>query len=161
MRTAHILAPIALAIAASVAPFAASGQSATSIPDFTGGGWITNRNDFLPPASGPGPVTFDPAHPYVMDGIPGKQPTFRVADLNNPILQPWTRDALKKLNDNVLAGGTNYTVANTCRPAGVPTMLLVRITPFFILQSQKQVWMIWENDHQVRRIYLNQKHSEQ
>jgi len=147
-----------LALLISAVPFAAAGQS-TPPPDFSGAGWITMRNDFLPPKSGPGPITFDPAHPYVMDGIPGKQPTFRVADLNNPILQPWTREALKKLNDNVLAGGTNYTVANTCRPAGVPTMLLVRITPFFILQTPKQVWMIWENDHQVRRIYLNQKHS--
>ena len=132
-----------------------------STPDFSanGVGWITNRNDFQPPASGPGPVTFDPAHPYVMDGIPGKQPTFRIADLNNPILMPWVSDALKKLNDSVMAGKTNYTVANTCRPAGVPTILLVRITPMYFLQTPKEIWMMWENDHQVRRVYLNQPHS--
>ena len=128
-------------------------------PDFSGAGWITMRNDFLPPKSGPGPVTFDPTHPYVMDGTPGKQPTFRVADLNNPVLMPWVKHALQKLNQNVLAGKTNYTVANTCRPAGVPTILLVRITPMQIIQTPKQVWMLWENDHQVRRIYLDRPHS--
>jgi hypothetical protein len=139
---------------------AAAAESTATIPDFSALGWITNRNDFLPPKSGPGPVTFDPAHPYVMDGVPGKQPTFRVADTNNPILMPWVKDALKKLNDDVLAGrATNYSVANTCRPAGVPTILLVRITPMFFVQTPKQVWILWENDHQVRRIYLNQPHS--
>jgi hypothetical protein len=42
------------------------------------------------PASGPGPVTNDPAHPYVTNAAAAAwaQPTFRVADLSNPILQP-------------------------------------------------------------------------
>jgi hypothetical protein len=146
--------------AAAATLFLAAGAAAQSpTPDFSGAGWITMRNDFLPPKSGPGPVTFDPAHPYVMDGIPGKQPTFRVADLSNPILMPWVKAALQKLNENVLAGKTNYTVANTCRPAGVPTILLVRITPMQMIQTPKQVWMLWENDHQVRRVYLDRPHT--
>ncbi len=42
-----------------------------AIPNFNPDGltaWTTNRpdhDDFMPPPSGPGPVTFDPAHPYV------------------------------------------------------------------------------------------------
>jgi len=159
MRPINTRATVSCLFVGALVLAGTAGGAETSTPDFSNTGWITNRNDFLPPKSGPGPVTFDPAHPYVMDGIPGKQPTFRVADLNNPILMPWVRDALKKLNDNVLAGKTNYTVANTCRPAGVPTILLVRITPMYFIQTPKQVWMLWENDHQVRRIYLNQPHS--
>jgi hypothetical protein len=153
-------AAVCIGVIGALAALATPVQAAP--PDFSsGGGWVTMRNDFLPPKNGPGPVSFDPAHPYVMDGIPGKQPTFRVADLTNPILRPWVRDTLRKLNENVLSGGVNYTVANTCRPAGVPTILLIRIKPVYFVQTPKEVLMIWENDHQVRHIYLNQPHSAQ
>src|ERR1044072_4044727 len=62
-----------------------------SPPDFyqNGIGWIANGNDFLPPKSGLGPVTFDPAHPYRPNGGPGGGPTFRVSDLSHPALMPW------------------------------------------------------------------------
>jgi hypothetical protein len=36
----------------------------------------------------------------------GEQPTFRVADVDNPILQPWTRDALKKVNERMVRTGS-------------------------------------------------------
>ena len=32
----------------------------------------------------------------------GAQPTLRVADLSNPILQPWAREALRKVNERAL-----------------------------------------------------------
>src|SRR5579871_6241480 len=54
--------------------------------------WLAVGQDFLPPDHGPGPVTFDRAHPYLTNpaaAASGGQPTFRVADLSNPILQPW------------------------------------------------------------------------
>jgi hypothetical protein len=101
----------------------------------------------------------DPAHPYVMESRPGRPQTFRVADLSHSALMPWAREVLKKQNDQVLAGKPIYTVANSCRPAGVPNMLLVRITPFFFLQTPKEVWLVWQNDHMVRRVYLNREHS--
>ena len=55
-------------------------------PDFyqKGIGWIANGNDFLPPKSGLGPVTFDPAHPYRANGGADGGPTFRVSDLSHP-----------------------------------------------------------------------------
>jgi hypothetical protein len=122
-------------------------------------GWIANSNDFLPPKSGLGPVTSDPAHPYIPNGGANGGPTFRVSDLSHPALMPWVKDTLNKLNDDVLAGKSLYTVANSCRPSGVPNMLLVRVTPFFFLQTPKEIWLIWQNDHMVRRIYMNQPHS--
>jgi hypothetical protein len=38
--------------------------------------------------------------------------------------------------------------------------LLYPIEPFFFIQTPKEVWMIWQRDHMVRRIYLTEQHSE-
>ena len=140
---------------------AAQNHDLASVPDFylDGGGWVTMSNDFFPPKSGLGPVGSDPKNPYVMETRGTRVQTFRVADLSHPALMPWVRDILKKQNDQVLAGKPLYTVANSCRPAGVPNMLLVRITPFFIVQTPNEDWLIWQNDHQVRRVFLNREHS--
>src|SRR5579871_5622436 len=70
-------------------------------------GWIAIYNEFQPPASGPGPVLQDPAHPRVSNDEfrrTGRQPTPAVADLKSPILQPWAREALRKRNVLALAG---------------------------------------------------------
>src|SRR5437879_3325398 len=97
-------------------------KSDAAIPDFyqDGIGWVTMSNDFLPPKSGLGPIASDPAHPYIMETRAGRVQTFRVADVSHPALMPWVRDLLKKQNDEVLAGKPLYTIANSCRPAGVP-----------------------------------------
>ena len=46
-----------------------------------------------------------------------------------------------------------------CYPGGVPGQLLYPAEPFYFIQTPKQVWMIWQRDHMVRRIYLTAKHS--
>src|SRR5258708_31929808 len=73
-------------------------------------GWIAGvregefpiGDEFLQPLSGPGPVKYDPAHPFI-DNAPssrsGKSPTTRAPDLTHPTLLPWDREELKKLND--------------------------------------------------------------
>src|SRR6267142_2768918 len=74
-------------------------------PD-TATAWVADRltgDDFLPPPNGPGPVMSDHDHPYIPNGG-GRQPTYRVADLSNPILMPWARDQMRKANEEVLAG---------------------------------------------------------
>src|SRR4051794_32067561 len=88
--------------------------SGKDFPDFAQNpnvGWVASGmgfgTDFVQPPSGPGPVTNDSAYPYVTNAAAaasGKQPTFRVADLTNPILQAWTKEQMKKANDDVLAG---------------------------------------------------------
>src|SRR5262245_17629601 len=86
-------------------------------------GWLPDRidrgDDFLPPASGPGPVTFDARFPFVQSGV-ANQPTDRVADLTNPILQPWVIDKMKATNDRVLAGEIPFVARERCWPGGVP-----------------------------------------
>ena len=54
------------------------------------------NRQFIPPPSGPSPVQQDPARPYISNDefrVTGRQPTEQLADLDNPILQPWARDA--------------------------------------------------------------------
>jgi hypothetical protein len=80
-----------------ILPGAAAQNTAIPVLSGIGAGWLEIGNDFLPPPPGPGPVTADPAHPY-HSNLSGRQPTFRVADLNSPIVQPWAAERLRKTN---------------------------------------------------------------
>ena len=86
---------------------------------FSDHGWFPVSDDFLPPPSGPGPVVSDAAHPYSSNQT-GRQPTFRIADLNNPILQPWAADSLRKTNEATRAGKIPFSPRETCWFPGVP-----------------------------------------
>ena len=136
----------------------------SSIPMFAADptvGWFPNRptgDDFLPPESGPGPVMPDPAHPYVPNG--SGQPTDHVADLSNPILQPWLIPSMKKANDQVLAGKVPFQLRERCWPGGVPEFdVLHRAAPLYVVQSVKEVLLIQRGDPEIRHIYLNVPHS--
>jgi len=124
--------------------------------------WVTGRldgDDFLPPESGPGPVISDKAHPYIPNGR-GQAPTYRVADLTNPILKPWAVEQMKQANDAVLAGKVPFIARERCWPTGMPGFLVAaRITPVFFLSTPREIMMIIGLDAQVRHIYLNVPHS--
>jgi len=122
-------------------------------------GWFPVSDDFQLPPSGPGPVLSDPAHPYFSNQT-GQQPTFRIADLSNPILQPWARDSLRKTNEETRAGKPPFSPRETCWLPGVPgSDVFSRLRPVYFLQTPKQVTIINEGDAQVRRVYLNVPHS--
>jgi hypothetical protein len=160
-RVALHLTGAAFAAAALLPVNAAQTETADFAPDSTTR-WLAVGQDFLPPEHGPGPVTFDRAHPYLTNpaaATKGGQPTFRVADLNNPILQPWAVERMKAANDDVLKGKVAFTTKSTCWPGGTPGVLMFGAEPMYFVQTPKEVWMIWEFDHQVRRIYLDQPHS--
>jgi hypothetical protein len=112
-----------------------------------------------PPTGGPGPVTFDRAHPYVPNG--NKSPsTYRVADLSNPILLPWTIPSMKKANDEVLAGKVPYRARERCWPVGVPGFdAYSLVEPFFFYQMTDKVAVINQGGPEIRHIYLNVPHS--
>jgi hypothetical protein len=78
--------------------------AALAVPDFAptaSSAWYSYSCEWMPPASGPGPVMQDKAHPRVSNDdfrATGQQPTPPFADASNPILQPWAADSLRKLN---------------------------------------------------------------
>jgi hypothetical protein len=147
--------------AAPAAPAAA--QQKAPPPDFSSNqaGWISIGADMMDiPGVRPGVVRDDPGHPYVPNGT-GAQPTYRIADLGNPNLKPWVKEHMKKGNEDVLAGKIGFTPRSSCRPAGVPGfMSFGRFTPVFLIQSPKEVLIVFESDQQVRRVYLDVPHSE-
>jgi hypothetical protein len=150
-----------LLLAAALLP-ASAAQSPAKIPNFMEDetvGWLALGNEYILMPTGPHPVTPDPAHPYIQSGRGGRQPTLRVADLDNPILQPWVREALKKVNDRVLAGRSAFPPQVRCWPLGVPAFVLYTAQPVYIIQRPEEVLMIWQSDQMVRHIYLTDKHS--
>ncbi len=155
---------LASLVCAAAALGSASAAETAKIPNFAPDsltGWQLMDDDFIPPPSGPGPIVSDPAHPYVsFYRFPrNPRPTFRVADLSNPILLPWTRERLRQVNERSLSGKVVAIPKERCWPVGVPAFLLLPATPVYFLQTPKQVWMIWMQDHQVRRVYMDVPHS--
>jgi hypothetical protein len=151
-----------LLLAAASSP---AGSQTAPAPNFAPNpsvGWVAFSGEFMPPANGPGPVGRDPAHPRVSNDDyreRGAQPTFPMGDANAAILQPWAREALHKRNELVLSGKPAFPRQASCYPAGVPAFLLYPVQPVYFVQSPKEVVMIWQADHQVRRVHLTDKHS--
>jgi hypothetical protein len=161
------MALAAAALGAAAGARAAEGLKKQVIPDFAPAartGWVLDRtagvDDLLPPpAGGPGPVTFDRAHPYVPNGF-SRQSTYRVADLSNPILQPWTIPSMKKANDEVLAGKVPFRARERCWPVGVPGFNAYSLVePFYFYQMPGKVVVLNQGGPEIRRIYLNVSHS--
>ena len=79
-----------------------------------------------------------PERPYVPNGN-GNQPTYRIADLTNPILQDWVKEPMKKANDDVLAGKVPFITRERCWPAGVPGFdVYSRVQPYHFYQTREQ-----------------------
>ena len=182
-RVTHFFKTLSSSIAAGllVAGAAPAAQETESPPVFSpsaGVGWIAHGNDFIPLPDGPRPVSNEPSRPHITGIIPDpyvpEPPEFlkarlaaeppngtrlRIADLDNPILRPWAREEVKKFRDRVLSGKPDYSKQVSCWPIGVPGFLLYPVQPVYFIQSPREVVMVWQTDHQVRRIYLNQEHA--
>ena len=140
-------------------------QQNPSPPDFSSNfaGWVGLNGGGPSYESVPGtlaPVVSDPAHPFVPNGQ-GKQPSFRIADLSNPNLMPWVKERMKADNDEILAGKKSaFTAQSSCVPAGVPFFMgYGGPDPIVFLQTPKEVWMLWTEDNQLRRVFMNVPHS--
>src|SRR5262245_5747853 len=166
---AELLATCAVLLAAGPAS-AASGHAIPKFATDSRTGWVKTpgSDEFLPPESGPGPVQDDPNHPYVSNGHPGDggdpngQETVKIADITNPILQPWAAEQMRKANEAVLAGKIGFTARARCWPAGVPGFLTYPAAPIFIIQTPGKVLMFWggpDQQNSLRRIHLDVPHS--
>ena len=158
---AAILLGLTMSMALIVPAFA---QQKAAPPDFSSNqtGWVgfNGNGPFFEaiPGTVP-PLVQDPAHPFVGNGL-GRQPTYRIADLTNANLKPWVKERMKKDNDEVLAGKIAFTARSSCMPAGVPYFMAYGGgTPLYFIQTPKEVWLIFEGDSQVRRVYMDVAHS--
>jgi len=144
------------ALAQQLAPAAAaSGISAPneeSIPDFSGTWRHGNLPWFIPPASGPGPVT----NLSREKGTGVSDYSSLVGDYKNPILQPWAAEVVRKKGELSLAGEVFPNPANTCWPEPVP--FLFKHAAMQMLQLPDQIVMLFNEDHEVRRVRLNEPH---
>jgi hypothetical protein len=145
--------------AGAVAQGAVANFSSINLP------WVAMGQDYLPPPSGPGPITYDKAHPVMARnanqfGAVVTSP-MRLADVSNPNLKSWVVDYLKKANDELLAGKLRYAARANCMPGGVPEFLLYAggFENLYLIQSPKEVVMIHQADTQVRHVYMDVPHS--
>jgi hypothetical protein len=154
---------LALTALALTAPVEVRAQRTSAPPDFSvngTSGWLAMSADFVPVPgfNGPGPMTNDPRHPYVPNGV-GRQPTYRIADLSHPALKPWVKTAMQRDNEEVLAGKIGFTPRSSCMPAGVPGFINYGGPhPYYLVQTPNQVHIIFSGDQQVRRVYLDVPH---
>ena len=152
---AAILAGVLYA-GAAYSPVAAQGGP----PDFSANnaGWVSIGTEWAAVPESPPPVKQDPAHRYVPNNV-GGQPTFRIADINNPNLTQFAKASLKISNDEVLAGKPMWSRSARCWATGVPGFLLTPAQPMFFIQTPQHVRILAQHDGDVRRVYMNVPHS--
>ena len=159
------LLPCTVIAAFNIVAFASPASAQGKIPDLASStfAWLAAGADWRdPPAGMRGPIRHDPDYAYHgnLDG-PG-QVTVRLGNWKDPVLKPWAAAQMKASNDEVLGGKRQvpFAAQARCYPGSVPGQLLYPAEPFYFIQTPKIVYMIWQRDHMVRRIYLTDKHSE-
>jgi hypothetical protein len=153
----RLLAGGLLICASAAAPIYASAQnSETGVPDLSG---------YWARVAVKGEVTYEP-----IAGEPGGNPIERVwtpgpdieeivsGNYDNPILQPWAREIVKRNTDSEIALVHVHEADDLCFPVGIPQIINLR-EPVQFIQTKDRVHIVYQRDHLVRRVYLNQKHS--
>ncbi len=133
----------------------AVGQTAPSIPDFSGPWNHTSLNGLELPLSGPGPVRnrarlSTGPQAGVGDGAQ------LVGDYTNPILRPWAAEVVKKFGEISLAGKGYPTPRNQCWPEQVPGVFINY--GMQLLQQPDKITILYPFDHQFRQVRLNEPH---
>jgi hypothetical protein len=114
-----------------------------------------------PPAGLRGPIKPHPKYPYHGNNDGPGQVTARVSNDTDPVLKPWAAQQMRESNEEVISGKRveGFMAQSSCYPGGVPGQLVYPAEPIYFIQKPAQVWMIWQRDHLVRRIYLTDRHS--
>jgi hypothetical protein len=148
MRVGGLLMIAALAFV----PAAGNAQNAASIPDFSGIWWHPSLPGVEPLASGPTSLV----NRSRRNGVSNYDQL--VGDYTNPILKPETAALVKKFGEQSMAGITYPNPANQCWPE--PGPFIYKNFGLQIFQKPDEIVMIYEQDHEVRRIRLNSAHPE-
>jgi hypothetical protein len=167
-RTILFFGPLALAATASLIALVSAAKAKDDIPQFASMnfGWQTNNEDWapVPGATVHGPIHNDPKYPFINNAEGNRthtQTTVRISDTKDPIFKPWAAAQIEKTNQEILSGEhpIPFTAQSRCWPGGTPAQSLYPFEPVYFIQTPKEVWMIWQRDHVVRRIFLNVPHS--
>src|SRR5580692_3107317 len=158
----HLLLLVTMAVLAApasgqqVVPTASPGKigahDTASVPDFSGIWRHGNLPWFIPPASGPGPVTNLSREKQTGVSDYGSL----VGDYKNPILQPWAAEVVKKHGELSKAGITFPSPANQCWPEPLP--FIYKNFGLQMLQQPHQITLLYDQDHEFRQIHLNEAH---
>jgi len=91
-------------------------------------------------------------------GIP---PTLRIGDAKDPVLKPWAAKLMADSNEEALSGRLDvpFAAQARCWPGGVPGQLIYPFEPLYFIQKPDEVWLIWQRDHMVRRVFLKNEHT--
>jgi hypothetical protein len=146
---------IVVAIAVPLLTAQAVAQDNRSIPDLSGIWWHPSLPGIEPMASGPTSLTNRTRRKE--DGASDYNQL--VGDYTNPILQPWAADVVKKHGELSIAGVVYPNPANQCWPE--PGPFIYKNFGLQIFQQRDQVTLIYEQDHEVRRVRMNQQHPAQ
>ena len=127
-------------------------QSTAFIPDFSGIWAHYSFPGFEPPSSGPRPVA------NVLFATNPNRYGF-VGDHNNPILKPLAAEAVKKHGEMELRGAPPPNPRNQCWPRGIP--FAFSNIGIQIIQQPNRITILSADDHEVRRVRLNEPHPAQ
>jgi hypothetical protein len=138
-----------IAFCALIAPVSVTADPA--VPDFAGLWWHASLPGPEPLASGPTTVI---NRSRTQKGISDYAQL--VGDYTNPILKPGAAAIVKKFGDMSLAGIVFPSPANQCWPE--PGPYIYKNFALEMLQKPNEITMIYEQDHEVRHVRLNQQH---
>jgi hypothetical protein len=124
-------------------------QGAASTPDFSGV-WAKPYVGIESARSGPGPVTNRSRRN-------GARNVYQyVGDYTNPILKPEAAEIVKKHGEISRTGVPFPSPRNQCWPQGVPGIFPG--TEMQMLQQPDKITILYNEDHEVRHIRMNQPH---
>jgi hypothetical protein len=178
MLAAAIATPaLGQAVTPPSGPTSSATQSAASTPDFSGL-WVHGSiPGFEPLPSGPtslvnrsrranAQLLEDMAQddwPRAAEPAPSEERVSNirelVGDYTNPILKPEAAEVVKKFGDISLAGVGYPTPRTQCWPGGVPFVFTSGAIQ--ILEQPDKITILYNYDHQVRHVRLNQSHPAQ
>jgi len=157
----------ALLLSSALAQEGSRGTAA--IPDFSGVWGNPYLYGIEPPPSGPGPVVNKSRRRQAVDIDGRRLPAANaplvssaiqlVGDYANPILNPAAAEVVKKHAEMSLAGVGYPSPRNQCWPEGVP--FIFTNSAVQLLQQADKITMLYDEDHEVRRVRMNEPHPEQ
>jgi hypothetical protein len=169
MRTFIIATTAAAALFSSSAFTQERSRSTTSIPDLSGVWGNPYLYGIEPPLSGPGPVVNKARRRQTLDAdgrpLSGTNAPLvsdarrLVGDYTNPILKPEAAEVVKTRAELSLAGRGYPSPRNQCWPQGVPFIFTNDAVQ--LLQQPDKITMIYDEDHEVRHVRMNQPHPAQ